>query len=67
LSCEDCVIWPMLHQPGEWRAFYARFIKLITRHHGNKDDAGKFAARLLREATATSAKRGIAGQSGCFH
>jgi transposase len=42
----------MAHAPptvGEWRAFYARFIKLITRHHGNKDDAGKFAARLLRE------------------
>jgi len=42
----------MAHAPptvGEWRAFYARFIKLISRHHGNKDDAGKFAARLLRE------------------
>ncbi|MFA7060092.1 MAG: IS66 family transposase [Pedobacter sp.] len=42
----------MAHAPptiGEWRAFYARFIKLITRHHGQKDDAGKFAARLLRE------------------
>ena len=42
----------MAHAPptaGEWRAFYARFIKLITRHHGNKDDTGKFAARLLRE------------------
>ena len=42
----------MAHAPptmGEWRAFYARFIKLITRHHGRKDDAGKFSARLLRE------------------
>jgi len=42
----------MAHAPptlGEWRAFYARFIKLITRHHGRKDDAGRFAARLLRE------------------
>jgi transposase len=42
----------MAHAPptvGEWRAFYARFIKLITRHHGNQDDTGKFAARLLRE------------------
>ena len=42
----------MAHAPptvGEWRAFYARFIKLITRHHGKKDDAGKFSARLLRE------------------
>ena len=42
----------MAHAPptiGEWRAFYARFIKLVTRHHGRKDEAGKFAARLLRE------------------
>lgn len=42
----------MAHAPptkGEWRAFYARLIKLITRNHGKKDDAGKFAARLLRE------------------
>jgi transposase len=42
----------MAHAPptlGEWRAFYARFIKMITRNHGKKDDAGKFAARLLRE------------------
>lgn len=42
----------MAHAPptiGEWRAFYARFIKLITRHHGRKDESGKFAARLLRE------------------
>ena len=42
----------MAHAPptkGEWRAFYARLIKLITRNHGKKDEAGKFAARLLRE------------------
>lgn len=42
----------MAHSPptiGEWRAFYARFISLITRHHGNGDETGKFAARLLRE------------------
>jgi len=42
----------MAHAPptaGEWRAFYARFIFLITRHHSQKDAAGKFAARLLRE------------------
>jgi transposase len=42
----------MAHAPptvGEWRAFYARFMKLIIRHHGKKDDSGKFAARLLRE------------------
>jgi transposase len=42
----------MAHSPptlGEWRAFYARFIFLITRHHGKEDDAAKFAARLLRE------------------
>jgi transposase len=29
--------------------FYARFIFLITRHHGKGDEAAKFAARLLRE------------------
>ena len=42
----------MAHAPptvGEWRAFYARFIRMITRHHGKKDEAGKFTARLLRE------------------
>lgn len=42
----------MAHAPpaiGEWRAFYARFIFLITRHHGQGDEAAKFAARLLRE------------------
>jgi transposase len=42
----------MAHSPptmGEWRAFYARFIFLITRHHGKGDEAAKFAARLLRE------------------
>ena len=42
----------MAHAPptvGEWRAFYARYIKLITRNHGKKDDTGRFAARLLRE------------------
>ena len=42
----------MAHAPptnGEWRAFYARFIRLITRHHGKKDETGKFAARLFRE------------------
>lgn len=42
----------MAHAPptmGEWRAFYARLIKLITRNHGRKDEAGKFSARLLRE------------------
>jgi transposase len=42
----------MAHAPptiGEWRAFYARFIRLTTRYHGRKDEAGKFTARLLRE------------------
>jgi transposase len=42
----------MAHSPptmGEWRVFYARFIFLITRHHGKGDEAAKFAARLLRE------------------
>lgn len=42
----------MAHAPptlGEWRIFYARFIKMITRNLGKKDEAGKFSARLLRE------------------
>jgi transposase len=34
---------------GEWRAFYARFISLVTRNREKKNDAGKFAARLFRE------------------
>jgi len=34
---------------GEWGMFYARFIRLITRHRDRKDDAGKFARRLERE------------------
>ena len=34
---------------GEWRAFYARFISLITRNREKTNDAGKFAARLFRE------------------
>jgi transposase len=42
----------MAHAPptlGEWRAFYARFIKLVTRNLGKQNDAGIYAARLLRE------------------
>jgi transposase len=42
----------MAHEPptiGQWRMFYARFTKLIVRNHGRKDEAGVFAARLLRE------------------
>jgi len=42
----------MAHAPptvGQWRAFYARFIKLIIRNYGRKDEAGVFTARLLRE------------------
>jgi transposase len=34
---------------GEWRAFYARLMKLIIRNVGKKDTAGIFARRLLRE------------------
>ena len=33
----------------QWRAFYARFISLITNHYEKEDAAGKFAARLWRE------------------
>jgi transposase len=42
----------MAHAPptvGQWRAFYARFIKLIIRNYGRKDEAGVFTARLIRE------------------
>ena len=34
---------------GEWRAFYARLIRLITLHRDRDDAAGKFARRLHRE------------------
>lgn len=42
----------MAHEPpslGQWRAFYARFIRLVRRDYGNKNDVARFAARLLRE------------------
>ncbi|MHC1744540.1 MAG: IS66 family transposase [Syntrophobacteraceae bacterium] len=42
----------MAHAPptiGEWRAFYARLSRLINNNLDRKDDAGKFARRLLRE------------------
>ena len=42
----------MAHAPpnvGQWRAFYARFSRLINTHHDRKDEAGKLARRLLRE------------------
>jgi len=42
----------MAHAPptiGEWRAFYARLSRLVTNNHDRKDDAGKFARRLVRE------------------
>jgi len=45
----------MAHEPptvGQWRTFYARFIKLIIRNRGRKDEAGVFAARLLREVNS---------------
>jgi transposase len=34
---------------GEWRAWYARLCKFIDQYHDHKDDAGRFARRLLRE------------------
>jgi transposase len=34
---------------GQWRAFYARLSHLIFQNHDRKDEAGKFARRLLRE------------------
>lgn len=42
----------MAHAPptrGEWNAFYARLIRLISLNHDKKDEAGVFARRLLRE------------------
>jgi transposase len=34
---------------GQWRAWYARFCRLIARYHEGKDDAGRLARRLQRE------------------
>lgn len=34
---------------GEWRAFYARFVRLIARNHERDDAAGVYARRLKRE------------------
>jgi len=34
---------------GEWRAWYARLCRLIDQYHDHRDDAGRFARRLLRE------------------
>jgi transposase len=34
---------------GEWQAFYARFIRLITLNRDHPDEAGTFARRLQRE------------------
>ena len=42
----------MAHSPptsSEWQHFYVNFMNLIIRNHGKDNDAGKFAARLLRE------------------
>jgi transposase len=42
----------MAHAPptiGQWQAFYARLIRLITLNEDRKDDAGRFARRLRRE------------------
>jgi len=42
----------MAHAPpteGQLRTFYARFIHLIFDHHQRKDEAGRFARRLIRE------------------
>jgi transposase len=34
---------------GQWRAWYARFCRLIDRYHARSDDAGRLARRLQRE------------------
>jgi transposase len=35
--------------PGQWRAFYARFIRLITLNRNRKDATGRLARHLERE------------------
>ena len=42
----------MAHSPptqGQWNAFYARLIRLISIYEDRQDDAGTFVRRLLRE------------------
>jgi len=34
---------------GAWRAWYARLCRLIGQYHDRRDEAGRFARRLLRE------------------
>jgi transposase len=34
---------------GQWRAWYARFCRLIASYHDRQDDAGRLARRLQRE------------------
>jgi len=34
---------------GQWRAWYARFCRLIASYHERQDDAGRLARRLQRE------------------
>jgi transposase len=34
---------------GQWQAFYARLLRLISLNYERQDDAGKFARRLKRE------------------
>ena len=34
---------------GQWNAFYARLIRLISIYEDRQDDAGRFVRRLLRE------------------
>ena len=34
---------------GQWNAFYARLVRLISIYEDRQDDAGRFARRLLRE------------------
>lgn len=33
---------------GEWRAWYARFCRLLNRDHERRDDAGRLTRRLQR-------------------
>jgi transposase len=47
-----CHMGPERPTVGQWRAWYARFSALITRHTSREDKAGTFARRLRREGKA---------------
>lgn len=46
---------------GQWRAWYARFRSLLTRHTPREDKAGTFARRLVREGESLGAFLDVPG------